>query len=270
MVRNFLATLGAALLVVAVYVPATAQTHFVDPNSQTIGQLPSQAAPAISPEDLAKLYMIRKQFREAAEVFERLTREHPKNAVYWNELGITYQNLMELRPALKCYEKATKIDSHYPDAQNNAGTVWYEMKRYPKAIRAYKRAISLQSEFASFYLNLGYAYFGHKEYEDSLAAFHQALVLDPDAFGGGRSRGGTIIQDRSLDSDRGYFYYLLAKSFAESGNVERSLAYLRKARDEGYTDWNKVKTDPTFALVLKDPTAQEVLAPPKPAETAQP
>jgi len=31
-------------------------------------------------------------------------------------------------------------------------------------------------------------------------------------------------------ADRGRFYFLLAKSFAEAGNLERCLIYLRKAR----------------------------------------
>ena len=35
-------------------------------------------------------------------------------------------------------------------------------------------------------------------------------------------------------TDRGRFYFLLAKSFAESGNIERAMLYLRKAKDEGY------------------------------------
>jgi hypothetical protein len=68
-------------------------------------------------------------------------------------------------------------------------------------------------------------------------------------------------------SDRGRFYFLLAKSFAEAGNFERSLVYLRKAKEEGFASINDVKTDPSFTAVLKLPEIQELLAPKAPDST---
>ncbi len=62
-----------------------------------------------------------------------------------------------------------------------------------------------------------------------------------------------------MRADRAQFYFLLAKSFAESGNVERSIIYLKKARDEGYQNMSSVKTDPSFAIVIKDPAVQDLL-----------
>ena len=213
--------------------------------------------------------LVRKQYTEAEAIFRRLTHEQPKNAVYWNELGIAYQNQSELNNALKCYEKSAKLDSHYADPQNNVGTIWYERKKYPKAIRAYKKAILIKNDFAAFYLNLGFAYFGQQNYDDSIASFRKALQIDPAAFDNSRARMGTVIQDRSLSTDRGRFYFMLAKSFAEAGNVERCVIYLKKAKDEGYKDYTAAKTDPSFAAVLKDPAIQEVLAS-KPEESVQP
>ena len=176
---------------------------------------------------------------------------------------------MQLSAALKCYEKSAKLDSRFADAVNNIGTVWYERKKYSKAIRTYKRAINIKEEFAPFYLNLGYAYFGEKKYEESIATFRKALQIDPDAFDLAKAHSGTVIQDRSLSADRGLFYFLLAKSFAQAGNVDRCLIYLRKARDEGYKDLPAAKSDPAFAGVLKNPEIQEVLEP-KPPDSVQP
>jgi tetratricopeptide (TPR) repeat protein len=241
--------------------PVRAQTNPDNPK----GQLPAAAAAAdqtqkLSDEDLARLYLVRKEYREAQELFHKLTVEHPKNALYWNELGISLHNQSDLDAALKCYQKAIKLDAKYADAQNNAGTIYYERKKYPKAIRSYKKAISLRDDFAAFYLNLGYAYFGEKEYQESITAFRKALAIDPDTFDAAKSRSGTVIQDRSISADRARFYFLLAKSFAESGNAERCIIYLKKARDEGYQDMNSVKSDPSFAIVIEDPVVQELLA----------
>jgi len=121
---------------------------------------------------------------------------------------------------------------------------------------------------AVLYSNLGYAYFGDKKYQEAISSFRQALALDPQLFEHNSSRSGSILQDRSV-GDRGRFYFLLAKSFAEAGNLERCLIYLRKAKDEGYKELSAVKSDPSFAAVLKDPGIQEVLAP-RPPSSPQP
>jgi hypothetical protein len=51
--------------------------------------------------------------------------------------------------------------------------------------------------------------------------------------------------------------------------VDRAIIYLRKARDEGYSDFNTVQKDPIFSAVLKNPAAEDLLAP-KPVDSAQP
>jgi tetratricopeptide (TPR) repeat protein len=270
MTRLFLAIPVRPLLFVPFLLfPSSAQTNPDSPAVQTAATVSGTQTAKLSEEDMGRLYLVRKQYHEAQDLFYKLTQEQPRNAVYWNELGISFHNQIELGAALKCYQKAAKLDPKYADAQNNIGTVWYERKHYNKAIRSYKRALTLRKDFAPFYVNLGYAYFGAKNFEDSISSFRKALSIDPEALDPSRSRSGTVIQDRSLASDRARFYFLLAKSFAQSGNVERCVIYLRKAKDEGYKDLNTVKSDPAFASVLTDPAIQEIIAP-KPVEEAQP
>ncbi len=271
MTRYFLAIPVVAFLLCLFVSPCLAQTapDAAQPQTPVASATPAQSAP-ISTEDLARLYLVRKEYREAEDAFRKLTQKEPKNAVYWNELGIALHNQMQLAAAMKCYEKSSKLDSNYPDPVNNMGTVWYERKKYAKAIRTYKRAIGIKDEFAPFYLNLGYAYFGDKRYDESIAAFRKGLQYDPDAFDLSKTHSGTIIQDRTLGVDRGLFYFLLAKSFAQAGNVDRCLIYLRKARDEGYKDLISAKSDPAFAGMLKNPDIQEVIEPKAPDTTAQP
>jgi tetratricopeptide (TPR) repeat protein len=222
--------------------------------------------PGLSDEELGDLHMVRKEYREASEVFKRLSDADPRNAVYLNKLGISLHQQAALTLAIKCYERAVKVDPTYADAENNIGTVWYQRKRYGKAIRAYQRAINLRKDMPVLYSNLAYAYFEDKKYEQSLASFRQALTLDPKFFEQNGSRTGSVLQDRSID-DRGRFYFLLAKSFAEAGNLERCIIYLRKAKDEGYTALAAAKADPVFATYLKVPEVQEALAP-KPSDRA--
>ena len=270
MTRNFLAIPAVTFLAVALSPSMSSQEKLVqiaNTSVSTAAQTP--AVSGLADEEMARLHLARKEYKEAEDIFYRLAVSSPKNPLYWNELGIAYHNQAQLDQAIKCYQKAAKVDPHYADAHNNIGTVLYERKKFPKAIRAYKRAISMRDNFAPFYLNLGYAYFKQRDFENSIASFRKALQLDPTSLDPSRSRVGTVIQDRSVSVDRGRFYYLLAKSFAQGGDIERAILYLRKAKDEGYSEFNSFQKDPTFALVLKDPAAEELLAP-KPVETAQP
>ena len=223
--------------------------------------------PEISDEQMGDLYMVRKQYREAAELYKKLSDQDPHNAVYLNKLGIALHQQAALGQALKYYERAVKADPHYADAENNVGTIWYQRKRYDKAVKAYQKAILMRDDMSVLYSNLGYAYFGEKKYEEAIAAFRQALALDPLLFEHNGARNGSILQDRSVE-DRGKFYYLLAKSFAQAGDLERCLHYLRKAKDEGYKQLADVQKDPAFAAAMKSPAMQEILTP-KPAEPQQ-
>src|SRR5215470_14227623 len=262
MLKHSLAISVVSFLAVVLSPSVVPQDKFVQiatVSVSTAAQTPANTG--LAQEEMARLHLARKEYREAEGIFYQLATQNPTNPVYWNELGITHHNLSELDQALRCYQRAVKADSHYADAQNNIGTIFYERKKYAKAIRAYKKAISMRNDSAPFYLNLGYAYFGQKDFENSIQSFRKALAIDPTSFDPARSRMGTVIQDRSLTAERGRFYYLLAKSFAAGGDVERAILYLRKARDEGYSEFNSIKKDPAFAAVLKDPAAEDLFAP---------
>src|SRR5260370_24753978 len=245
----------------------------VQSQAQTPAQSPAESSvivvkPGLTEEQLADLYMARKDYREAATSYKRLADQNPRNPVYLNKLGIALHQQAALGAALKYYERASKADPSYADAHNNIATIWHQRKKYGRAIKAYQKAINIRSDMAVLHSNLSYDYFGDKKYEQAISSFRQALSLDPQLFEHNSSRNGSILQDRSV-SDRGRFYFLLAKSFAEAGNLERCVIYLRKAKDEGYKDLSAVKSDPSFAAVLKDPTVQEVIAP-KPPDSTQP
>jgi tetratricopeptide (TPR) repeat protein len=159
----------AALLLVTLSIPSAGQTtddttvvsNYVAP-VQTPAQVANPAAPAgqrqLSQEELADILMARKDYRQATFSYKKLVDENPRNAIYWNKLGIALHQQSELSSALKSYQQAVKVNPQYADAQNNIGTIWYQRKKFGKAIRAYQRAIKLRSDMAVLYSNLGYAY----------------------------------------------------------------------------------------------------------------
>lgn len=266
----------ASILLLTLSIPAVGQT-LEGTRSMVmvpgVAQVPSPQDPVIvvhpelTDEQMGDLYMVRKQYREAAGLFKKLSDQDPRNPVYLNKLGIALHQQEALGLALKYYERAVKVDPRYADAENNVGTIWYQRKKYDKAIKAYQKAIKMRTDMAVLYSNLGYAYFGDKKYEEAIFAFRQALSLDPQLFEHNGSRSGSILQDRSVE-DRGRFYYMLAKSYAQAGDLDRCIHYLRKAKDEGYKQFADIKKDPAFGTALKDPAVQELLVP-KPVDATQ-
>ncbi|HEX4544149.1 MAG TPA: tetratricopeptide repeat protein [Candidatus Acidoferrum sp.] len=262
----------ASILLFSLSVSSAAQSLVENPTGLVAPHLPQAQPPPpaqssvivvrpdLSDEQMADLCMARKEYREASQLYKRLSDQNPRNPVYLNKLGIALHQQTALGPAMKYYERAVKVDPTYADAENNIGTIWYQRKKFGKAIKAYQKAIAIRSDMPILYSNMAYAYFGDKKYEQAIASFRQALALDPQLFDHNNSRNGSVLQDRTV-GDRGRFYFLLAKSYAEAGNLERCLIYLRKAKDEGYKELAAVKSDPSFAAVLKDPVIQEVLAP---------
>jgi tetratricopeptide (TPR) repeat protein len=266
----------ASILLLTLSIPAAGQTLEGTRSmvmAPGVAQVPSPQDPVIvvhpglTDEQMGDLYMVRKQYREAAGLFKKLSDQDPRNPVYLNKLGIALHQQEALGLALKYYERAVKVDPRYADAENNVGTIWYQRKKYEKAIKAYQKAIKMRTDMAVLYSNLGYAYFGDKKYEEAIFAFRQALTLDPQLFEHNGSRSGSILQDRSVE-DRGRFYYMLAKSYAQAGDLDRCIHYLRKAKDEGYKQFADIKKDPAFGAALKDPAVQELLVP-KPADATQ-
>ena len=240
--------------------PARAQEAPDSPDNAPIvnpAETPSPLTPREKGEMRAQLLMARKEYAEAAKAYDELLRNDPKNASMLNQLGIAYQELGELSESEHAYKKAVHADKTYVSAVNNLGALEYSKQHYRAAIKYYRKAIAMRDgDRAVIYSNLAYAYFGHREYSSALAAFGKALALDPDIFAR-KSGAGAIVQQRSAP-DPGMLYFLVAKSYAKAGDAEQAAHYLKVARDDGYRNFTSAKTDPDFALVIKDRRVQQV------------
>jgi tetratricopeptide (TPR) repeat protein len=248
--------------------PQSPQTQQAVPTKQT--SAPGRTARE-DDELRADILMARKQYSEAAETYQKLLRQEPRNAILLNKAGIAYHYLQRLDVAKRFYQRSIRADRNYANAYNNLGMLEYDRKRFKQAAQDCRKAVEISPNVAPFFRNLGYAYFSDKKYDQAFDAFHQALAIDPQVFENSGRGFGTVLQQVSVQ-EKGAFFYFLAKSFASMSNGERCAFYLRKARDEGYQNLAAAKTDPAFAPVLKDPDVMEVLqiTPPAKPDSAPP
>lgn len=208
----------------------------------------------LSTADRADLYMIRKMYREAIEQYQTL----PPTATTMNKIGVAYHQMSDLPTAKKYYQRAIKMNRKYSDAVNNLGTVFYAYKDYGRAVSQYKKALAISPNTASFYSNLGTAYFARKQYKEASEAYQKAVSLDKEVFDH-HGTNGSLMQDRSVE-EHAKFHYYLAKTFAQAGDNERAIQYIRKSIEEGFKDRQKFLEEPEFAALQDLPEFKEVMA----------
>src|SRR5579875_2784247 len=179
---------------------ALARQTSIDSNNlrASAGTVPttlSPARPPLSPEMRGDVYMARKMYREAIDMY----REAPQNSpVIANKIGIAFHQLLQLDLAKKNYQRAIKLDPKYAEAINNLGTIYYAGKSYRRAIGYYKRALHYSGPSDSIYSYLGAAYFGRKDFKRASESYEEALKLDPDVFEH-HSNFGTLMQERTTE-----------------------------------------------------------------------
>lgn len=210
---------------------------------------------SLTPEQRGDVYMARKMYREAIDVY----RENAKNSpVMWDKIGVAYHQLGDLNAARRAYEHAVKLNRKYADAINNVGTVFYAQKKYRSAISRYNRALRYAPESASIWSNLGTAYYARGKFDLMTQAYQKALELDPEVF---EKRGmvGTQMEDRSV-ADRARFHFELARMYAMSGRNELALQYLRKALEEGFKERDKLQQAKEFSTLRETKEFKDLMA----------
>ena len=116
-----------AIVLSAIFLPAL---HGQGDNfaTQNTALQNTPSSPREKDELQARIYMARKEYAQAADLYTKLWREYPKEASYPNFLGIAFLQQGKLNEARKSFEQATKVNRRFPDAYNNLGATYYAEK----------------------------------------------------------------------------------------------------------------------------------------------
>src|SRR5271167_1561380 len=254
---SFVALLFCALLVLPSQAQNTEQLQ-VGPPPLHRAEPP---APGATPEELESRgdqLRTEKNFLDAIEYYQAALKGAPGNASLFNKIGMCQLQMHRDKEAKRSFERSIKADHNHADAYNNLGATYYDMHNNNAAIKQYEKAISLKNDAASYFSNLGTAYFGKKQFEQAIQCYAKAVELDPEVFDR-NSRGGLQARLASPE-DRAHYDYVLAKMYARAGVNDRSLRYLKKAMEEGYSDIKNVYKDNEFSALRKDPRFAELMA----------
>ena len=198
-----------------------------------------------------------KRYLDAIDYYDAAIKLQP-TPLLWNKKGIALLFVARTKDAQKCFQQALKLDKNSPESLNNLGFIEQLKKNYGKAIKYYNKALAARPNSSTFHYNLGSAYFAKHDYNRATQEYRTAYQLDADIFQR-VSRMGVMAQTSSPE-DRAAFSFMVAKMYAQAGDFEHSLEYLRKAMEEGYKGIDKVYTDSEFASLRTDPRFADLMA----------
>jgi tetratricopeptide (TPR) repeat protein len=219
--------------------------------------VPNPSASAKNLEEQGDALRAQKRYLDSLDFYSAAIAKYP-TALLWNKKGMAYLFLQKYSEATKCFSRAIKADKNAPEGYNNRGYMEQRNQNFNKAIQYYTKALALQPNDAVFHYNLASSYFGKHQYDLAAQQYRSAYLLDPDIFNR-VSRIGVMAQSGSPE-DRAAFSFMVAKMYAQAGDLDHSFEYLRKAMEAGYKNIKKVYTDSEFATLRTDKRFEELMS----------
>jgi tetratricopeptide (TPR) repeat protein len=157
-----------------------------------------------------------------------------------SDLCRQYVDNKEYDRAIEECSRMMTVSSYAADeAYNNRGIAYAGKKQYDEAVADYSRAIGLDPVFDKAYTNRGNAYWHLGQFEKSFADYQTAIKLNPD------------------DSNA---YYNVACRHALRKNEKDACAWLNKAVEKGFTQWDYIRKDSDLDGIRNAPCYKEILS----------
>lgn len=121
-------------------------------------------------------------------------------------------------------------DHHNPDLLAELASLYQSIGDSASAIAALLRALEIKPDSDALLNRIGNEYLKNTQYDQALAIFEKHLDLAPNF---------------SLP------YYNIARLMARQNRLSEAVAWLKKAIDRGYTNWNQIKSDPDLESIRR-------------------
>ena len=117
----------------------------------------------------------KQEFKEALQVFKKLTELKPERIEGWNNLVIVQLQVGETESAKISFGKVLRIEPDHPGALINMGNYHFSNGDYENARLFFEHAVQTQPDFADAWFNLGNTFIALESYESAQNAFEKAL-----------------------------------------------------------------------------------------------
>ena len=183
------------------------------------------------------------KFEEAAAELQKAAEAAPKSAVIQSNLAYAYDKQGRIEEAVAAYRKALELDPKNVTVRNNLANLYSKQGLYDDATRELEDVVQRDPDNTTAKANLENALKGkqHKDLAASATQGADAKPKDPQAA------------------------YNAARVYARMGDADQALAWLNKALDLGYDQFDYLSLDPSLASLKKDPRFLKLLEERRPA-----
>ncbi|MDH4219128.1 MAG: tetratricopeptide repeat protein [Candidatus Aminicenantes bacterium] len=194
-------------------------------------------------------FLKHKDFEKAIAQLKQALALNPNSSKAYNLLGIACFQQKDYNLAEKFFKKAVDINPSYAQAYNNLGGVYFMLQKFGMAEQMYEKALPLSPYPINTYYSLGTLLIILGKTEESTLYLSKGIELDPDFL----ERGGAyIINFSSSTFSSPEIYFTYARAFATTGNVEKTVEYLKKAKQAGFKDWQRIDKEKEFEKMRQD------------------
>ena len=227
---------------------ALIQPHLPDPKTATAAEL----------ETAGDVLRARRFPEDALDYYGYALQRGGDVSALLNKMGIVRLELRQVDLAHAMFLRTVRAHKKDAIAWNNLGVTDYAMQDYRSAVDAYKHAVKLSKTNAVFHSNLGLAYFEKGDAEEARSEFARALKLDP-AIMSGTDNGGTTAHILGSHNYPGMCLEM-AKLFAREQDTDHMIFWLAKATDAGLDLRAAIHEDPVLNTYAKDPRITLLIA----------
>jgi len=189
--------------------------------------------------------LARRSVPAAAAEFAKAVALQPDPATHLR-LAQCYREMDRPDLAQREYESALRINSTDADTWHSLGVLLHRRGLFGKAVNSYERVLKIKPEWALARRNLATAHLDRAELAPAFMEYREAHRSNPAIL---ESKDASCVLARDPALQR----YVFAKVYAAEGEIDSALASLRKAKDAGFRDLERVKEDAEFKPFLDDP-----------------
>ncbi len=130
------------------------------------------------------LLLKKKEYSMAVNFLQSAIQKEPKNAQYWNALGLALSAMGEYEDAIDALNKALELNPQLTDIHNTLGAIYTELGKYDMALKEYREVLNDKTYPTPHfvYFNIGLLKEKQKKYDEAIAAFEQAISLKEDFY----------------------------------------------------------------------------------------
>ncbi len=165
----------------------------------------------------------------AKRYYTTALRIDPENGEIRGSLGVVLSRLGDQEGAVRQFREAVRINPEDGSARYNLGLALSKQGKMDEAAAEYRASLEIDPENHKARYNLGLALYVEGDYTGAIVCFEEVMLREP------------ALEVRAS--------YDIARAHARAGRGTESVAWLKRAVDAGFKDWDRIRTDGALDVV---------------------